>query len=175
MIPFAWMCVTADSTWSPKESHPDTKNLRFHVASPPTSPPVAWHVPPKPLGCASGILWRRLSTSWFWTKKRNKSQMSTKKKTVSFSIKTKIKVKSLPLLFFVELRLFFFRRLPFITVHMLLICWEKRVTGRNSSRSPHRCAYEALHENNGPWPGHPVWNPSSPFPLKIHSKQEPPT
>lgn len=107
MIPFAWMCVTADSTWSPKESHPDTKIFDFHVASPPTSPPVAWHVPPKPPGCASGILWRRLSTSLKWAPKKGQFLI--------FSIKTKIKVKSLPLLFFVELRLFFFRRLPFIT------------------------------------------------------------
>ena len=128
------------------------KIFDFHVASPPTSPPVAWHVPPKPLGCASGILWRRLSTSLKWAQK---------KKQFLFSIKTKIKIKSLPLLFFVELRLFFFQK---IAIHY--ICWENRVTGRNSSGSPHRCAYEALHENNGPWPGHPVWNPGSHFPWK---------
>lgn len=161
MIPFAWMCVTADSTWSPKESHPDTKNLRLSCSFPSDVPACC-------MTCAtqtSGMRFRDSLASPI-----HKSQMSTKKRQFLFSIKTKIKVKSLPLLLFVELRLFFFQK---IAIHY--ICWEKRVTGHNSSGSPHRCAYEALHENNGPWPGHRVWNPGSPFPLKIQSKKESPT
>ena len=56
------------------------KIFDFHVASPPTSPPVAWHVPPKPLGCASGILWRRLSTSLKWAPKKGSFFFQSKRK-----------------------------------------------------------------------------------------------
>ena len=152
MIPFAWMCVTADSTWSPKELHSTRKITDFPVAS--------HDFPACCMTCAtqtSGMRFRDSLASpihkLILNEEKN-SQMSTKKdrwclKNTTWNYKSEVIAIAVFLLNFHC----FFRR--FQTAYVgICHTWTKLGT-----RSPHRCAYEALHENNDPWPGHPAWDP----------------